>query len=90
MQRDTLAEILKEADGKPVAESSFRFEGGHGLSLLVTAGSALLTIDKVRDVSLKSGYMKVETGRGERYFVDLERLVGVRSHSSSESAGFTT
>lgn len=88
MQKDSLASVLKDASGTPDRDGTYVFDASRGLAFLVASGGTMLSIDRVRRVSLKKGYVSVESERGERYFVEAESVVALRLHDGDEKSGF--
>jgi hypothetical protein len=88
MNKDSLVSILKETSSKAERDGGYTFDPSHGLALLVGTGGAVLSIERVTRVVLREGCLTAETERGERYFVDTDRIVALREHKSAGGSGF--
>lgn len=88
MNKDSLTAVLKETSTKAERDGRFSFDPTRSLALLVGTGGSLLAIERIVSVALRGGCLTAETERGERYFVDAERIVALREHSISGGSGF--
>lgn len=88
MRKDCLVDMFKEAGGNRGKDGAFRFEALLGLTLFVCGGATMLTVDRVTRIVVKSEFVSIETDRGERFFVDHDRIVALRLHAASEGPGF--
>lgn len=88
MDKETFAEVLREAGAARAKDGSFRLEGRQGATVLVGGDGTLLTIDRVRRLVVKSGFVVAESERGERFFVELDRIFALRLEAAGEGTGF--
>lgn len=88
MDKETFAEVLREAGAARSKDGNFRLEGRQGATLLVGGDGTLLTIDRVRRLQLKPAFVVAESERGERFFVDLARIFALRIETAGEATGF--
>ncbi len=87
MDKKILEGVLKDA-GK-LKDGAYQLDSGGGHGLLVSAGSAITTLDDVTKVELCATHLVAHTARGERYFLDLAVVLGVKLGApKSDGAGF--
>ncbi|MCA9665438.1 MAG: hypothetical protein KC503_07615 [Myxococcales bacterium] len=83
--RELLARASNESEG-----DNFTFVDA---TLLIEVGSSAMSVEKVQRVALEAGLIDAETDRGERFFFEAERLIGIRLGKASSKrvsgAGFT-
>jgi len=88
MDKESLTAVLKETSAKAERGERFNFDPSRGLALLVGTGGSLLAIERITKIALRGTCLTAETERGERYFVDADRIVALREHSVSSGSGF--
>ena len=89
MTKESLSEALKLASSSRAKDGTFSFEPAQNTTVLLTAESSVMTIDRVTRVSVKAGVVVIDTERRERLFVASEFIVGLRQQATSESpSGF--
>ncbi len=87
MDKKTFESVLKDA-GK-LKDGAYLLGDGDGQGLLLSAGSSMVTLEQVKRVELRAGYLVAETQKKERYYLDLSLVMGLKVGAPpSEGAGF--
>lgn len=77
MTPEILEEILVEQFEAEKEGGEVLLPSAARVTLLLTAGDSLMPVNRVRRISFTTDYVSVTTDE-ERYFIDLERIFGVR------------
>ncbi|QDG54602.1 hypothetical protein FIV42_28805 [Persicimonas caeni] len=77
MTPEVLEEILVEQFDAEKEGGDLLIPTGKRVTLLLQAGDSLMPVNRVRRISFTTDYVSVTTEE-ERYFIDVERLFGVR------------
>jgi hypothetical protein len=77
MTPEVIEEILVEQFGATKEGGDLTIPTGKRLTLLLVAGDSLMPVNRVRRISFTTDYVAVTTEE-ERYFIDMERVFGVR------------
>lgn len=77
MTPEILEEILVDQFDAEKEGGELMLPSGGRVTLLLVAGDSLMPINKLRRLSFTTDYVAVSTEE-ERYFVDPERIFGVR------------
>jgi hypothetical protein len=77
MSPEVIEEILVEQFNAEKEGGDLLIPTGKRLTLLLMAGDSIMPVNRVRRISFTTDYVSVTTEE-ERYFIDLERIFGVR------------
>ena len=87
MQSQTITEMFKAACSDDEG-GAFGFAEQVQASVLIAAGGALLTVDRVVRAAVRGELVELESGRGERTLVAAESVVAVQLQHGDDATGF--
>jgi hypothetical protein len=77
MTPEVIEEILVEQIGAEKDGGELLIPAGKRMTLMLTAGDSIMPVNRVRRITFTTEYVAVTTEE-ERYFLDVERIFGVR------------
>ncbi len=77
MSPEVLEEILVDQFDAEKEGGDILIPSGKRVTLLLQAGDSLMPVNRVRRINFTTDYVAVTTEE-ERYFIDVERVFGVR------------
>ena len=87
MTKKGLEDMLKDA--AEFKDGAYHLSPGTNNGMLISAGGAMVTVERVVKLTLGAGYLDAETNKGERYLLDLACVVGLKLGTPPmEGAGF--
>lgn len=86
MTPEILEEILVDQFGAEKDSGQLVLPRDQRLTLLVEAGDSIMPIDRMRRIGFTTDYVTVITEE-ERYFLDVEHLLGVRQDDFEARTG---
>ena len=90
MTKETMKLMLAEtAQGKPKG-NKYSFDEEDQLSMIVAMDGTMLTVNGIKDLELKDGFLVARCHRSESYLLELERVIGFKvKRVAHKSTGFT-
>ncbi|MFW5966120.1 MAG: hypothetical protein ACOCV2_01325 [Persicimonas sp.] len=83
MTPETLEQILVDEFGANKENGQVELPRDKRLTLLVIAGESIMPIDRMRRIGFTTDFVTVVTEE-ERYFLDVEHILGVRQDDFEE------
>jgi hypothetical protein len=90
MKASTLQEILRAQKGVTADGERYLVSDALHLDVLATTGHDVLTIQKVRQLVVHELHLAVVTEKEESYYLEFDRVVGVRAKASEGRGGGRT